>query len=457
MESRRVRKGRPVVGRRRPQRVLLMLPLIALVAGFALAAAITGCRVSPASQASAGPAEGTLTLSGIIEATEYAIAPEVGGRVVEVAVEEGRTVRAGDLLLRLDDSLLTAQRNQAEAALAAAQASYRVVSSPVRPEELRAAQAAQAQAQAAYDGAVRSLALAQKAYDQALPLKQAVDAAQAQYDLAKAQLDGIQPQLDQIASMRDSAKTTLDNLKDLAARNLATQAQVTEAQKAYDELQAKYLALDAARKQAEAALTGADRALATANQAYSDKTQLEQQLVAAQSQADQAKAALDAATAKVELLKKGARTEEKDAARAQVAQAQAALDLIETQLAKTRLESPVSGLVTGVNLRPGELAAPGSTAVTLTDLKALSVRVYVPETDLNRVHIGAKVKISVDAYPGRTFEGTVADLASQAEFTPKNVQTRKERSNLVFAVRIDVSDPSGSLKPGLPADVEFEP
>ncbi len=105
---------------------------------------------------------------------------------------------------------------------------------------------------------------------------------------------------------------------------------------------------------------------------------------------------------------------------------------------------------------PGELATVGGPILTLGDLANLWVMIYVKETDLGRVRLGQPARISVDSHPGKRFAGKVIQISDKAEFTPKTIQTKEERVKLVFAVKVAVADPTGGLKPGMPADVELE-
>jgi multidrug resistance efflux pump len=132
--------------------------------------------------------------------------------------------------------------------------------------------------------------------------------------------------------------------------------------------------------------------------------------------------------------------------------AQAALDTLLVQASKFTLTSPITGLVLERPVHVGEVAMPGAPLMTLADLENLTLTVYVPEDQLGQVRIGQLVEVTVDAYPQRTFEGTVSFIASQAEFTPKNVQTREERVSMVFAVKVKLPNPDHALKPGMPAD-----
>jgi len=170
-----------------------------------------------------------------------------------------------------------------------------------------------------------------------------------------------------------------------------------------------------------------------------------------------ARAELRAARERVGLLRAGPRADALAAARAQVAEARAALALAQARLGETRLVSPITGVVLRKNLEVGETANPGVSILTLMDPTDMWLRAYVPETEIGRIRIGQAATISVDAYPGRRFSATITEIASEAEFTPKNVQTRKERVNLVFRVKLTVKNPEGVLKPGMPADASIAP
>jgi HlyD family secretion protein len=127
--------------------------------------------------------------------------------------------------------------------------------------------------------------------------------------------------------------------------------------------------------------------------------------------------------------------------------------LAETQLDNTRLASPLTGVVLSHNIEPGEYVSPGTPVVTVAELARVWVRAYVNQTDLGRIRLGQKVAVRTDTFPEKTYEGTVGFIASEAEFTPKTVQTVKERVKLVFRVKVDLANPNDELKPGMPADV----
>jgi len=158
------------------------------------------------------------------------------------------------------------------------------------------------------------------------------------------------------------------------------------------------------------------------------------------------------AQAQVEGLQMGATPEQIAAMEAQVAMARAALQTLEVQATKFTLRAPIAGLVLEQPVHVGEVALPGAPQMTLGNLDKLTLTVYVPEDQLGQVQLGQAVSVTVDAYPERVFPGTVTFIASKAEFTPKNVQTREERVNMVFAVKVSLPNPDHALKPGMPAD-----
>jgi RND family efflux transporter MFP subunit len=139
-----------------------------------------------------------------------------------------------------------------------------------------------------------------------------------------------------------------------------------------------------------------------------------------------------------------------------VAQAQAQIDSLDAQIAKLTVYAPVDGTVLERNIEPGEIVLAGSTSLVIGELNKLTITVYVPEDRYGDIRLGQTAQFTVDSFPGKTFSGSVTRIASQAEFTPRNVQTAEGRSTTVFAVEITVTNPTADLKPGMPADVTFQ-
>jgi HlyD family secretion protein len=507
---------------------------------------------------------GGLFASGAIEAEEVTVAAEMGGRIVALLADEGDEVVAGEVLVRLDQTMLLAQREQAEAAVAQAQAGLDAARAQLaqakagaRDEEiamaegqvdsaqagLEAAQGQQAAAEAELKVARAQLTTARVGQTNAALL---VTAAQADLDRAKAQLaqvqagateddiamaqsavDGAQAQLDQwqagpdeetveIAKLnwdlarnalwqaqleRDATKGTpgvpgyqkdlvdavvgateisarIAELQHQLAAEGATDEQLRVAQAAVSQAQAQLdkvkagarseevdmaeAGVDAAQAQLAQAEAGIDAAQANVDTAQAGMEAAQAAAIIAQAGTDAAQAQLDQAQASLDLLKAGARREEISLLEANVAQAEAALagteaalKALDAQVERMTLAAPVGGIVVERLVHVGELASPGGSLFTLTNLDEVTLTVYVPETDLGQVWLSQTVEVAVDAY-GDVFSGQVSHIASQAEFTPKNVQTQEERVHMVFAVKIQLDNADHRLKPGMPADATFQ-
>jgi multidrug resistance efflux pump len=135
----------------------------------------------------------------------------------------------------------------------------------------------------------------------------------------------------------------------------------------------------------------------------------------------------------------------------------ATLQQLRIQAERYQLRSPISGVVTRVPMHVGEVVSPGQTVVAVADLTRPKLTVYVLERDLGQVQVGQEVAVTADPFGARTFHGVVTATNPRAEFTPRNVQTQRDRLNLVFGVKVRVDNPDGALKPGMPADATFTP
>jgi HlyD family secretion protein len=165
-----------------------------------------------------------------------------------------------------------------------------------------------------------------------------------------------------------------------------------------------------------------------------------------------AKAAVERAKENYQLVKIGPRKEDIEDARAQVEQAKANLKLIKTQLSYTVLYSPLSGVVLVKSSEIGEVVNPGTSILTLADIENVWLKAYIPETDLGRVKWGQEVIVTTDLKPQKVYKGKISFISSQAEFTPKQIQTEKERVTLVYRIKVDILNTDRELKPGMPAD-----
>jgi HlyD family secretion protein len=189
---------------------------------------------------------------------------------------------------------------------------------------------------------------------------------------------------------------------------------------------------------------------ATGSATQKQRDDAEARLVVAQAQANGAGQAL-------KKLQNLARPEELQAAEARVDQARIAVRLLENTIQDTEVVSPMNGVVLQRLVETGENVSPGMSMFVVADLSRVELKVYVAEPDLSRITLGQEVTVRIDGPPPSEFPGKITFIAEEAEFTPKNIQTRDERVKLVFGVKVAVDNPLGILKPGMPADAVLVP
>ena len=158
---------------------------------------------------------------------------------------------------------------------------------------------------------------------------------------------------------------------------------------------------------------------------------------------------------KLNLIISPAKKEELDTLRATVEQADAGVKLSEIQLSKSTINSPINGNVIIKNFEQGENVVAGSPLFVIADISKVYLKVYIPVTQIGNIKVGQKATVKVDSFPDKSFEGTIKFISPKAEFTPKNVQTKEERVNQVFEVKIFIPNKEGLLKSGMPADANI--
>jgi HlyD family secretion protein len=250
---------------------------------------------------------------------------------------------------------------------------------------------------------------------------------------------------------------------ELEARRRAAEAQVAASRARLNELQRGYRSEEIA--QGRAALRAAGQRLSDAQRDLTRTQNLFEGGAVSQQALDDQRTALDLAEAEHEqaverlrILETGPRVEQIAAQQAAFAQAQAALEQIDAILRHAVITAPFDGLVAVRHREPGESVAPGTPVLTIMNPDDRWVRIYIREDAVGRVSIGQRAAITADAYEDRTYGGETTFIASEAEFTPRNVQTTEERVKLVYEVRVRITeDPTFDLKPGLAADVVLEP
>lgn len=445
------------------KRIIIPIVVLLAVGGLTIWYLVSGGRAA---------GNGALDASGTVEAVEVVVAPELSGRVTEVLVEQGDRVAAGDLMFRLDDSLLQAQRQRATAAIEAARKNLIVSQTGVALAQstLRAAEAsrdaAQASSQAELVVAQRALNELYENNDVARAEAQRVVSAahravrDAQYLWDNYTLPTNQKNL----TASEAISMTLQLLERARARFEPYKHEDSgndtreEFKEALDEAQSDYdtavrrMELEMGLAKAQALLDKSERDLQKVLQGPNpdDIAVLEARIQAIQAAPKQAQAAVDQA-------RDGATQADERVAQAEAAveQAQAELDLIDVQLEKLLIYAPAPGVVIARNIEPGEVIQAGAPLMIIGNLDQLKITVYIPEDLYGQVKLGQEARVMVDSFPGETFKATVTHIADKAEFTPRNVQTVEGRKTTVFAIELSIENPDGKLKPGMPADVSF--
>ena len=403
-----------------------------------------------------GGAQATeLKASGTIAAREVNVAPQIGGMVVSVSVEEGAQVKAGDELFRLDDSLFKAQRAQAEAAVqlaesavGSAKAQYDLVLNGARLQDRQnrvsswnTSQPSQFDLPVWYFDNDEKLASAQVE----------MEAAATDLDKEKANLEKT---LKNVASQEflDAEK----RVADAQAAFIIAEQVLNQAKSAQDNEDLQNFAqdqYDAAENELKSAQTDYARLLTT--QAAKDVLEARARVKVAQERFDRALDYYNSFLSGDQSLQVTAAEAGVRQAEAALAQAQAALATLDVQIEKTVIRAPMEGVVLIRNLEVGETAAPGGIVMIIGHLQEVELVVYIPETEYGKVQLGDQVSIIVDSFPGETFTGTVVQISDKAEFTPRNVQTVEGRRATVYGIKISVPNLDLKLKPGMPADVTF--
>lgn len=353
-------------------------------------------------------------VSGNIELTQVNISFKIPGRLVERAVNEGDPVRKGQVVARLDKEQLLAQRARAQAALDASESML---------VQQRTAVALQSET---LEGQLQQRSAEVKAAEARLAELLAGSRTQ-EKEQARAALDRAQTEYERAARDWKRAQTLFQN-EDISAAD-------------HDQFRARF-------ETAEAQLKSAKEQLALVLEGPRTEN-----IDQARAMLGQARAALRLAEAQRLELKR--RKEELVTREADIAGRRADLKVIETQLGDADAASPIDGVALVKAAEPGEVLAAGTTVLTVGDLAHPWVRAYIGERDLGRVKIGSKAKVATDSFPGKTYEGRVSFIASEAEFTPKQIQTTEERAKLVYRVKIEVDNPHGELKSNMPADAEI--
>ena len=362
-----------------------------------------------------GRDEARIKLSGNMELTQVDISFKVAGRLIERAVNEGDTVKKGQLIARVDQVQAMRQKQAQQAG--------------VQSAEMQLSQSA------------TSIAWQKTTLEADLEMHRA-EIRQAQATLDQL-LNGSRPEeIQQAQAAATDARTQAEQarLDWDRAQMLYKDDDISTAQR--DQFQARFNSTAAQLHQAEERL------------ALVKEGPRKEEIAGARAALARAQAALKVSEANQLEVKR--REEDLGSRRAEMDRARAQLGVVESQFDDTSAYSPIDGVVMVKSAEVGEVLAAGTTVVTIGDLDHPWLRGYIKETDLGRVKLGQKVKLSTDTFPGKAYWGRVSFIASEAEFTPKQIQTTEERVKLVYRIKIDVDNSSHELKSNMPVDAEIE-
>ena len=390
----------------RPPRPVLLLAVLAVAVGLALA----GWSWWQGRQNTGS----IIQASGRIEVTEVNVSSKVTGRIAALSVEEGSEVKAGQPIATLEGEELEAQLRQARAALQSAEA--RLVQARitlrVEPTTVRTQ--------------IRQAEENLRAAEERLRMLQAGFRTQ-EIEEGRANLRQSQARL-------EIARLTRNRFRELLADGAIAKQDLDRAESDF--------------QAAEAAVRATRERLGMLEEGTRSE-----EIRMAVAERDRAAAALEAARANAATL--DLRQQDVRVAEAVVGEAAANVRRLETQVAELNVFAPLDATVLTKAVEVGEVVAAGKSIVLLGDLDRPWIKVYVTETDLGKVKLGAPARVLVDSFPRQPFAGTVTWIADQAEFTPKNIQTKEERVNLVYAVKITIGNAQRKLKAGMTADAEL--
>ena len=424
------------------------------------------CNILPSDAAAKGAIEG----SGQISARETGIAPEMGGKVVEIQVGEGDIVQEGDVLFRMDDAIYQAQYEEAVAAIGVAESAVESAKSQLRAAQVQldlvvlgARQQEQPIRASAWSGLIPDEFTLPVWYyetdETILAAESVVEEARTELDL---ELKDLAQELDE-ASNADlvTAENQLLKARTNYVLALQTQEQAVKAN-------SSEVLESVAQEQLDTAEAELDRAQREYDRILTDSAS--EELMDARGQVAVARAYYDNALDYLDSLHTGDQSLQVEAAQTAVEQAEggvtqaeanlvrakAGLGILEVQIEKTVVYAPTSGVVLTRNLEEGETIAAGGPVMIIGQLEVVKLVVYVPEDRYGEIKLGQEVGITVDSFPSEEFTGSVIRISNQAEFTPRNVQTVDSRKSTVYAIEIQVSNPEGKLKPGMPADAVID-
>lgn len=360
-----------------------------------------------------------LQVSGRIEGYETDIGAKFAGRVDFVAVREGDKVKKGEVIVRLDDEQVRAQLRGATARLIATQ---------------QAQSQAQLQINVLESQIQEALLNKQQAKGNA---RGQVFQAEASVAASIAQLNQAQAQLQQAQAELKLAKVNRDRYAQLVAQGAVPKQQYDQAQTAYETALATVGAAEASVESFSKLVNSARGQLVQAQTTELNPDIRDLQVQGLRTQLAQARL-------------------KQEAAKADVANARAAQQEIESQIADLNIISPIDGVIVTRSVEPGAVVTTGKTLLTAIDPREVYLRGFVPEGNIGKVRIGQGAKVFLDSYPDQPLDGKVSAIDTEASFTPENIYFKEDRVKQVFGIKISIDNPDGFAKPGMPADAELK-
>ena len=355
-----------------------------------------------------------IAVSGNLELTQVDLSFKTAGRMTELNVREGDFVKKGDVIARLDSAQLEQQLLRDQASVASAQSSLQQLQTSIEYQ--------QATLESDISTRRAELAQAQARLDDLLAGSRPQEIQQAQSAVTDAK------------AWNDQARSDWERAQTLFAREDISKQQ-------YDQARAKLDSTAAQLREAEEKAALVKEGPRT------------QEIAGARAQVARAQAAVQTAEAnRIEVRRK---QQELAARRAEIEKNSAQVGMTRTQIADAVVTAPIDGVVLVKAAEAGEVIAAGSTIVSLGDLDHPWLRAYINETDLGRIKVGGKARLSTDSFPGKVYEGHISFIASEAEFTPKQIQTKEERVKLVYRIKIEVDNSQHELKNNMPVDAEI--
>jgi HlyD family secretion protein len=349
--------------------------------------------------------EGLIEASGQVRGTEVTVGSNLPGRVESLKVKEGQAINAGDLIAKISSEEIQARIEQARAQVEASGSRLKEIGASIKriSTSIEEAQAG---------------------------LKFVREDSTHRIHQARESLKRMEADVKEAESQRDLARSDYERYSDLMGKGLVSKSE-------FDSVEARFKSSEARLDAAKKGRGEAKAALERAEASHLEVKAKEKEYNGLLDERERVKASYE--TAKNQMDEAAARVKE-----------------IEAAFKDTELRAPSSGTVINKLVEEGEMVAVGAPVATLIDLSDIYVKVYMPEKDIGKIRLGNPARIYADAFPGRSFDGEVTEISQKAEFTPKEVHMKEERTKLVFGVKVGIKNPEGYLKPGMPVDVKIK-